>query len=61
MQQLPERQPHKDYTEFSFIHYRRTAKPRVQRQEILFWRVLKWVAGPAVGALLTRWASGHFP
>lgn len=61
MQQLPERQPQEDYTEFSLVHYRRAAKPRALRRESTVWRTIKWIAGPAVGVLLTRWASGHFP
>jgi hypothetical protein len=61
MQQLPERQPQGDYTEFSLVHYRRSAKPRALRRESAVWRMIKWITGPVIGALLTRWASGHFP
>jgi hypothetical protein len=61
MQHLPEQQRPQDYTEFSLVQYKRAGRPRGPRRDSTIVRIIKWIAGPLVGALLTRWASGHFP
>ncbi len=66
MEKLPDRPPsdsHPDHveTEFSLLHFRRIGQPPGAAAESRVWRAIRWMSGPLIGAILSRWLSGHFP
>ena len=66
MEKLPDRPPSdqgpdRTETEFSLLHFRRSGRPADAPRESRIWRAIKWMCGPLIGAILSRWLSGHFP
>jgi hypothetical protein len=66
MENLPDRPaaPEPDpaeRVEFSLLHFRRTGRVPGAARESRVWRAIKWMTGPLIGAILSRWLSGHFP
>jgi len=66
MEKLPDQpprdpNPERVDTEFSLLHFRRSGQPAEAARESRIWRTIKWMSGPLIGALLSRWLGGHFP
>jgi len=65
MEKLPDQppsdqSPDRVHTEFS-LNFRRSGRMTEAPRESRIWRAIKWMSGPLIGAVLSRWLGGHFP